>query len=506
MNGSTHGKGYERPLSRTNTTAIFYLLLGLVLLSFATVVLAQPIQIVPRWLNPVSESPHIKSTAVASLVDGSGNVYVAGNVDRREGAFLPIQSDIYVALYGEDGSLLGSYSFGASLGYGNDTVTGLEFTRDGNLLVVGSSEEIDGSLSLIAIGLDTSLVEQWQARYSPPNMGLSFGRDIRPAAHALSYNDGFYVAGWSGSSKSGETITLLSYSNTGELRSATEHLMQDYTPKDAVIGPRGSLAVIGANNGISIERFGPPKGSSWYIPQIDYGIPTRPEYPFGPKPKSIIINADASYYLLGHASDNNGETDTLVTKVSASGEVLWKHFGGSGRDKPIKIVSNRNSEAFVLVQHGARNAASGPTAVVTSYDAHNDVEVESTLVLSDELVSGTSPLDLFVDEHNRLIVAGHAKPLCGDQSQLVCDKQAAFVTLIDPTSSEQWYYLKQLDGEALNLNASEQYVVASGMVAERGFSALFPVTPTLLDYKGFKDAGQDIPLPDPTTLPFPIKH
>jgi len=219
----------------------------------------------------------------------------------------------------------------------------------------------------------------------------------------------------------------------------------------------------------------------------------------------MIINKDTSYYLHGTGTDIMAETDTLVTRISATGNLDWYHLGGSGRDRPIKIVSNRTSDPFVLVRQGGRNL-SGPTATVNAYDKRDGSYPWGETILNDGLVSSTYPVDLNINFPGDLVVGGTAKPLCDITKTNACaEPQHAFVSLVDSTSMEQWYYLDLSSGYVTHVAINNHYVVAGVKDSNRGFVALFPVTPTFRDYKGLEDGVKDSRLPDRGKLPFPKK-
>lgn len=495
------------PVRQAGVSKVGLCITGFSLLVLATMVSAQSIEIVPRWLHNNITASSLESSAVYSLVDKDGNVYVAGNVDTGIGGRLPINSDIFVELYSQSGELLQSYRY-AALGYGEDVVSGLEFTADGGLLVLGSSEDTDGTMDLLAIGLDAQLRQRWSTRYSPSATKTFFPREILPAGHAIAARGGFYMAGWSSGYKGGNVVILLAYSEAGELINEAEYVLGGYSPIDVAISPGGILAVLGdIEVGFSVQKFGFLRSARWHINFYNTVESLDSDSPFGVRPLSLIINKDASYYVLGTGTDSMAETDTLITRISSQGEFQWDAFGGSGRDAPIKIVSNSASEAITLIREGGRGF-DGPRALVKVLSKEGELLINQFL-LSDLEVNSIFPTDLSVNSLGGIVVGGQVSLSCDDISTLVCDRQGTFLSLMDSSGLERWHYLAESSKNASSLvtsvHANQNFVAVGGNNTDRGFAALLPVNPTFSDYKGFRGAGKDVDLPRQGKVRIPLK-
>jgi len=190
------------------------------------------------WSATFNGPANNKDFPVAIAVDSEGNVYVTGTSGQGDG------SDMATVKYDPDGNEEWVARYDGPAGVGDGAVS-MVIDGDGNVYVVGESEEIAENSDFTTIKYSPSGEEQWVARYDGPGTG-----DDMPVAIAVDDEGSVYVTGWSGGQETGRDIATVKYSSDGveqwTARYNSSGEVSDWAC-DMVIDDVGNIYVAGYN-------------------------------------------------------------------------------------------------------------------------------------------------------------------------------------------------------------------------------------------------------------------
>ncbi len=251
-----------------------------------------------------------------------GNIIIAGLND-MDGGDVSVNyggADFWVVKMDIEGNLIWDKSFGGS---GDDIVEKIIKTRDGDFLLVGTSNSMDGDISspqgmddndfwVVKMDMDGNLV--WEKSYGGSGGGM-YG-DWATAV-VESSEGGFVVVGHS-SSTNGQV--------TGN-HAGTEDFWV------IKIDEEGSLIWEKSYGGFHTDMA-----------------------------SAIVQTKDGSYIIAGHSASVDGDIsshhgewpgfeDVWVIKINGNGDLLWeKSLGGTGLDFGRDIILSREGEIIILAE------------------------------------------------------------------------------------------------------------------------------------------------------------
>jgi len=256
-------------------------------------------------------------SASSVIATSDGGFAILGHTQSKDGDVLDKTDDsfdFWVLKFNQEALLEWSKTFGGSA---NDRGRSLIQTSDGGYALLGFSSSSDGDVTVNAGQLDLWLLKldplgnlQWQKSYG--FSGIDQGTSLTQTS-----DQGFLITGVLDVTASGGE------GNTN--RGAQRHAGGDYW----------TLKTDGAGNLQWSRYFG---GN------------------FTDTPEQVVATADQGFIIAGGSdssdtdiSNNLGNYDFWVIRISASGELLWERsFGGSEIDEAQAIVLGTNGNYYVV--------------------------------------------------------------------------------------------------------------------------------------------------------------
>jgi hypothetical protein len=334
---------------------------------------AQPLTIDPSltWHTFLGGSVTDRGWGIA--VDGSGNVYVAGDSDATWGS--PVRahsgdSDAFVAKLDSGGALQWNTFLG---GGGSDYGRGIAVDGSGNVYVAGSSladwgspiRDYSGSRDAFAVQLDSSGALQWHTFLggSRWDIGSSIAVDESGNIHIVGYSDatwGSPVRAFNGSRSSDAFAAKLDASGALEWNTFLGGSDQDYGNAIAVDGS-GNLYVTGDSHAVwespirtfsgGIDAFAAKLDSSGALQWNTFLGGSVTEYGYG-----IAVDGSGNVYLAGGSNAtwgspvraHSGDADVFAAQLDDSGDLQWHTFlGGSRGDWANSIALDGSGNVYL---------------------------------------------------------------------------------------------------------------------------------------------------------------
>ena len=354
--------------------------------------------------------------------DANGNTFVAGyTLGALSGQTSSGASDVFLAKYSADGSLLWTRQFGTS---GADFCESVSVDANGNAFVAGYTPgALPGQTSL---GGNDAFV----AKYSANGSLLwtrQFGTSVLDAANSVSVDasGNAFVAGQTSgalpgqSSAGGSDFFVIKYSADGSLLWTRQLGTTAADGATSVsVDASGNVLVVGATVG-ALGGVTNPSGSDVLVARYNTDGTFFWARQFGSSSmdaaNSVSLDTSGNAIVAGYTSgvlpgqSSAGGNDAFVTKYSASGTLVWtRQFGSSENDSGDSVKVDASGNAFVAGQtSGALSgqpSAGGSDAFVTQYSA------DGTLLLTRQF--GSNVVDdarsVHVDASGNVFLAGYA--------------------------------------------------------------------------------------------------
>ena len=267
-----------------------------------------------KWMMRFDGSSSSDDEPNALVVDGSGNVYVAGySVDYEN------SNDFATIKYSENGDQVWLARYNGPFN-SYDGVNALALDGSGNVYVTGYSVGADTSYDYATIKYDAAGAEQWVARYNGP------GKDD-DVANAIAVDDlGFvYVTGHGTGSDTTFDITTIKYNSSG-----VEQWVASYNGPGHADDEAFDLAVDTAGN-IYITGYSTGSGTSYDITTIKYDAGgselwvMRYDGPLSSydAANALAVDASGSVYVTGYSGGAYTSYDYTTIKYDAAGNEQW---------------------------------------------------------------------------------------------------------------------------------------------------------------------------------------
>ncbi len=259
---------------------------------------------VRRWNGPSDRT----DSALAMVVDASGNVYVTG------GSYTPATvTDMITLKYDSNGVLLWSTTFRG--GYGTDSANDIALGADGSVYVTGESIQASTAFDWATVKYDADGVQQWVAFVDGTQHGYdhAYALAVDPAGDA-------YVTGYTVGAGNVSALTTVAYDPDGG------QLWANFAPVSDV----GSTIVLDAFGNMLVGCW------SGRVLSYDPDGAERWNYDFGgggnTRPLASTVDAAGNWYLTGYEFIGNENIVTVM--LDPEGSEVWSaiYAGPAGDD------------------------------------------------------------------------------------------------------------------------------------------------------------------------------
>lgn len=275
-----------------------------------------------QWLQRYNGPGDSTDYGSAVVVDGSGNVYVAG------GSFgSGTKSDCITIKYNSSGVQQWIQRYNAADNQ-MDEANAIVLDGAGNVYVTGSSVLNASSYDFLTIKYNSSGVQQWLQRYS--GTGSSFDN---PSSIALDGSGNVYVAGYSTGVGTGYDCLTIKYNSSG-----VQQWKQRYNGPGNSTDNINSMAVDASGN-VYIAGFVGGSGTGNDGITIKYntsGVQQWAQTFNGPgngndNARSLAVDASGNVYIAGYSSGATSGADFVTIKYNSSGVQQWlQTYNGPG--------------------------------------------------------------------------------------------------------------------------------------------------------------------------------
>jgi uncharacterized delta-60 repeat protein len=189
------------------------------------------------WSRTYDSPRHGFDIAVATVVDGAGNIYLTGFCDNSLG-----KPDVALQKYGPTGTLLWT-TFYDGPGHDADMPADLRLDASGDLIVTGASVGVGTSCDAFTARYTSAGTQSWIARYNGPGNDWDGGSAI-----AFDATGNILVTGVATGVSGDYDILTLSYSSAGALQWGHTYpgAGEDWDEGDAIsVAPSGDVMVGG---------------------------------------------------------------------------------------------------------------------------------------------------------------------------------------------------------------------------------------------------------------------
>ena len=354
-------------------------------------------QVTEVWATRYNGPDNKNDQARLITTDASGNVIVAGTSGSKKGSFAFITTVKYSPVNGTQ-QYVARYSGPSNTG-GNEYPYGLTVDNTGNIYVTGRSLGNGTGLDFVTIKYNSSLVEQWVARYnSPANL------NDEPGEVQVDADGNVFVTGYSDliGNGIGEVIVTIKYNSSGGQQWIAKY---DVLPNNGSngTGEKGvSLALDGYGNvyvtgesagmvtikyndlGMSVSQEWARNGGSndsrkvlidgehnvivtgWGAKTVKYSsdgnVIWENLYTGGPSIMNpsfwdMELDASGAVYVTG-ISSNGSNNDYITVKYNSSGVQQWEsrfNDADNERDHARAIALDGNGNAYVTGMTGAKS-------------------------------------------------------------------------------------------------------------------------------------------------------
>jgi hypothetical protein len=255
------------------------------------------------------------------VTDVNQNIYVAGDfqeaIDMGAGSMASAGgTDIFVAAFSSNGTLLWQKSFGGS---GNDEVRGIDLDAGGGLYLTGAFEET--------------------VDFGGENLTSAGGRDVYVAR--LLTSDGSHSQSKRFGDAQGQRARGLVSDGLGNIR-----VIGEFT---GAINLGGETLVSAGGRDVFLARFGYTLTHSW---SVAYGGPGDQEaagVALDDAGSSVVGGTFAQTIDIdGAVHTSAGATDGWAAKIDAFGDALWTRRDGDDKDQSVRAIgSNIEGDAIV---------------------------------------------------------------------------------------------------------------------------------------------------------------
>ncbi|MFN8417383.1 MAG: S8 family serine peptidase [Cytophagaceae bacterium] len=267
----------------------------------------------------------LNETGVGLLKSNAGDYYIVGASD-----------DFYITKLNSSYAVQWTKKFGTT---STEVIYQSVATTDGGIISCGYNT-IAGNQDVYVVKTDLNGNLLWSKTYG--GSGSEFGFNIQNTA-----DGGYVIAGRTDSYGGGLDCYLIKINATGTIqwskafgRSGNDYIMNCYqTPDGGYITSGSSQAVAYSNYDWIITKLDASGSVVWTKcigSSLDDGC------------RRMIVTSDGGYLCAGHSRYRNSNSDALVIKLDASGNIQWsKSYGGAGNED-MYVVSETADGNYIL--------------------------------------------------------------------------------------------------------------------------------------------------------------
>lgn len=278
-------------------------------------------------------------------IDGSGNVYVIGNI---EGG--PYGALLKTVKYSANGTKLWQVNYDPPFSL-RASSSGIAVDGSGNVYVTGSSEGNGTSTDYITFKYNSTGTELWMQRYNGP----ANGEDI-PTGIRVDSQGNVYISGSSAGAGTSMDFATVKYTTNG-----TQQWVQRYTNHDSntreqvfamALDAQGNVYVTGTSS-TNLNTYATVKYNSSGIKQWDWVKTLETIFiDAGSEEKAtaMAVDGQGNVYVTGISSGKKSFLDYTTIKYSPTGIELWvsKYNGPvSWNDYPTAIALDAQGNIYV---------------------------------------------------------------------------------------------------------------------------------------------------------------
>lgn len=313
--------------------------LGLVLLGIALLVpsgVGRGLSPTEKWVARYNGPGNGDDRATAIAVDGSGNVYVAGE-SQGTGTGL----DIATVKYSPEGLQLWAGRYDGSA-HGDDGAKAVAVDGAGNVLVFGKSRGSGAGYDWVLIKYNAKGHRSWAKRLSAPKNEYD-----TVGGMVLDGSGNIYVA-VTMSGAHGPQMKIVKYNTKGSVLWSRAYPSGGYGSAIAVaVDGTGQLHVAGSQflstNAYCVLKYD-TGGRLLWVKNYD-GPGGGNDYP-----KAIVVDGAGGVYVTGDSKGSGTGVDWATLKLDATGKQLWcKRYSspGNGEDRVNAIAVDGAGNSYV---------------------------------------------------------------------------------------------------------------------------------------------------------------
>jgi len=304
----------------------------------------------PLWVATYDGVDGLEDRATHAAVDGSGNVYVAGN---SRTTFPAYEWDYATVKYDADGNELWVARYDGP-GHGHDEVTALALDDLGNAYVTGTSEN---DYLTIKYGPDGTVC--WIARYDGPSHSVD-----RAWSLALDPSGSVYVTGES--SDPLLQATTIKYDEDGnEVWVARHEGSPGISSGSVVRWGDGIVYVTGSSDwggSDCMTMAYDPDGNELWAAIYD-GPDGEDDFA-----RALAVDPFGNVWVAGEST--RGDDDSVTVKYDAGGNELWVAYrDGTGNADDAATAVDVDDSGHVYVIGTSRTSKTGKELLTAKYDA-----------------------------------------------------------------------------------------------------------------------------------------
>jgi uncharacterized delta-60 repeat protein len=354
------------------------------------------------------------------VIDNLGNVFVTGKSD-KDPLSASTDQDMMTVMYSPSGSLQWSNSPSYHEGTtpnGDDAANSLILDGSGNLYVAGYTKNNVTQKDATVVKYDVATgSEVWFKDYNGEGDFSESAKSIVADANRNSYTAGYtYV---DGENLDGiiakydpSGFLLCSYLYNG-IKFDDDEFKQIAISSNGSIYAIGYTKVSGQKSDMLLVKWNPSTCDTTWTRTYDYVHQAD-------KAESMAIDALGNIYVTGRSDSNPVDSidnnDFVTIKYDSNGGVLWtQRYNGSAdlRDEPTKIILDNNGDVIV----GGRTEISHDDIILIKYNALTGNPVWSQPTIYNGPFANDDRInDLTVDASNNIFIAGYSQTGTGSST------------------------------------------------------------------------------------------